>query len=477
MTKQDLYVMFAFTLIGSFLRLARFYDFVTYLGDQGRDAIIIKRILNLTHFPAIGASTSVGQVYLGPFYYYFIAPWLLLTNYNPVGLALGVAFFSILFIPISYLIIKNLTDKKIAFFSTLLLAFSSTMIDFSRFSWNPNLLPASTLLFVFFLFKSFEKKRLIYFTLTGIFLSISIQLHALALLLIPLGIIYFLAQTKNKTLRSETFIKGSLTTLVSLVIFSAPLIIFDLRHEFLNTRSFIKLFTAGGGAIGIEKFTSVFNTFRTLNNFVFDTNFNLFSSSALLIGILITALFLFKKSAGYIRYFFASFLLLLIGLNLYSGPKYIHYFGVVYPFYFIVIAYFLANLSTNLGGKLLVLLFILTFTFFNSRQYYFLYLKGHSQIERAKTIAKVIYDNVDTSYSLTSLPTLSSESMYRYFLEIWKKKPIEKDSLEKTKELFVVCEELCKPIGNPQWDIAYFAPNKIDRIWNVENVTIYKLSR
>ena len=66
---------------GIFLRFYRFSDFATFLGDQGRDAIIIKRMLTFEHLPAIGAPTSVGQVYLGPFYYYFIAPWLLLFKF------------------------------------------------------------------------------------------------------------------------------------------------------------------------------------------------------------------------------------------------------------------------------------------------------------------------------------------------------------------------------------------------------------
>jgi len=52
---------------GNFLRFYRLNDFAMFLSDQGRDAIIIKRILTGEHFPAIGAPTSVGQVYLGPF--------------------------------------------------------------------------------------------------------------------------------------------------------------------------------------------------------------------------------------------------------------------------------------------------------------------------------------------------------------------------------------------------------------------------
>ena len=127
LTKNYL-VLIGILLVGVFLRFYRLEGFVTFLGDQGRDAIIVKRIITLEHFPAIGAPTSIGQVYLGPFYYYFIAPWLLFFNYQPIGLAFGVAFFSSLYLLINYLIVKELFDKKIALISTILLSFSSVLI-------------------------------------------------------------------------------------------------------------------------------------------------------------------------------------------------------------------------------------------------------------------------------------------------------------------------------------------------------------
>ena len=141
--RQDKYLQMTFGifLIGLFLRLYKLNAFITFLGDQGRDAIVIKRILTFEHLTAIGPPTSIGQVYLGPFYYYFIAPWLFLFNFNPLGLAFGVAFISSIFIIINYFIVNDLFNKKIAFLSSVFLTFSTIIIEFSRFSWNPNLLP------------------------------------------------------------------------------------------------------------------------------------------------------------------------------------------------------------------------------------------------------------------------------------------------------------------------------------------------
>ena len=127
----------------------------------------------------------------------------------------------------------------------------------------------------------------------------------------------------------------------------------------------------------------------------------------------------------------------------------------------------------------MIVFFISGYIFLNFQKYYFLRNQPNNQITFAKNIAQKIYDNVKADkFTVTALPEKYSDSTYRYFLELYRKRPIEKDSLERADELFLVCEKKCNPIiGNPQWDIAYFAPNKIIGEWNINDVRIYKLIR
>src|SRR3989344_9245901 len=182
-------------VIGVFLRFYRLEGFVTFLGDQGRDAIILKRMITFEHFPAIWAPSSVGQVFLGPFYYYFIAPWLLLSGFHPIGPAIGVAFFSSIFLVIAYVAITELFNKKVALVSVFLLAFSEVLINFSRFSWNPNLLPLASFLLFYVLVKGLKDHDVKKFVISGALFSISIQLHYVSLALtmpIVLVLIHYL---------------------------------------------------------------------------------------------------------------------------------------------------------------------------------------------------------------------------------------------------------------------------------------------
>src|SRR5512143_3373344 len=72
-------------LVAAICRLYKIDQYMTFLGDEGRDVIIVRRLLVEGHPPLIGPGTSVGQMYLGPIYYYMMAPALWLANFYPVG--------------------------------------------------------------------------------------------------------------------------------------------------------------------------------------------------------------------------------------------------------------------------------------------------------------------------------------------------------------------------------------------------------
>src|SRR3989344_8204332 len=78
-------------LLTAFLRLYRIDEYMTFLGDEGRDAIIIKKILVSYDFPLLGAPTSVGNMYNGPLYYYMMSFAMAVWWMNPVAAAVMVA--------------------------------------------------------------------------------------------------------------------------------------------------------------------------------------------------------------------------------------------------------------------------------------------------------------------------------------------------------------------------------------------------
>ena len=116
-------------------------------------------------------------------------------------------------------------------------------------------------------------------------------------------------------------------------------------------------------------------------------------------------------------------------MSFYSGQKHPHYFGVLYPLYYIVVAYFLSFTFDSIFGKILTMLFVFGLIFLNFQKYPYFHNPSNNQIQLAHKIAKKIYDNIDKEkFTVTALPEKYSDSTYRYFLELWKKRSIEKDS-------------------------------------------------
>lgn len=468
---------FIFT-VTIFLRFVKLEQFTTFLGDQGRDAIIVKRLITFEHFPAIGPTMSVGQVFLGPFYYYLISPFLLLFNFNPVGLSVAIALLSVVGIALSYFIIKKEASIATALVFLWLVTFSSVNIEMARFSWNPNLLPIFSFITLYFFYRFLKKQTVLNSIIVGSLLSLSLQLHYLALFMFgTIGIIGLkeLLLTKNKRL----FLRGVLISVVSFIFFYSPLIIFDLRHQFLNSKGLLKLFSAKDVVGGGHSLASFLETNKNFFDHIFATNVNTYVALFLFLIIVVVAIKekLYPKKL-LLQIHTLNIVLYIYLFSLLTSFRYPHYYNTIYYSFFFMAAYFLTSLIKN--KKItwaLIAVLIGIFTYFNAQNYYFIFKTGSDQIGRARTVAKSIVDhNPQSPYQLTALPYTEIDGHVRYFLELMGKRPLSEESFEQPKELYVLCYyKECEVLNHPQWQIAFFKNKKIATIWEVLNIKIYKL--
>jgi 4-amino-4-deoxy-L-arabinose transferase-like glycosyltransferase len=244
--KPQILLFSALLFIAAFLRFYKLEEFITFLGDQGRDTIIIKRILTGEHFPAIGPRSSVGQLFLGPFFYYLMAPFLLLFNFNPLGLAFGIAFLSLLALPVIFYIVRKETNATTALVLISFITFSFVSVWLSRFSWNPNLLPVFSFLSIYFGVEMFKKKGYVIAFLFGAFLAGSIQLHYLGLLIVPAILIILLMQFLQDRKQWRVNLMKIGVSGIGFCFVLAPLILFDIKNNFLNLRGMMGIFTNKG---------------------------------------------------------------------------------------------------------------------------------------------------------------------------------------------------------------------------------------
>jgi len=462
-----------------FLRLFNLESHVTFLGDQGRDAIIIKRIVTLEHFPAIGAPTSIGQIYLGPFYYYFMAPWLLIGGFNPLGLALGVTLMSLFFGFLAFWLVFKKYGAISAILFLFLLVFSAANISLSRFSWNPNLLPIFTFFTLWAFNETLEKKSVLYSLLFGALFAFSFQLHYLSVFLVPTFLIFamvsFLKQPQKIVFTSLRILVASL----SFAFFSIPLLVYDLRHNFLNSQNFLKLLNEGGAAGNGRLWEKLAETVSYLWLNVFQTQLSpLFSLGILAILISVVILVKSKRKDRFFYINVVSLLVFLFGFSYLNSGRYEHYYTPIYYSLFLVVAVCLGIRFEQCHiCRWLIILLCLGYLLGNFQKFKVILGPGGYQIKKAEKLARFLSPKIGSqSFNFATWPVAFSEDNYLYFLELSGQRVADRRKVEIGKHLFVVCEKLpCPVVDSPSWNISMFGKARVAKMWRYENLYIYKL--
>lgn len=239
------WILAVVVIAGAYLRIYNSSETVQFLGDQGRDALIVSRMFKEWDPVFIGPVTSVGNMYLGPLYYYFMLPFLLLSYPSPMGPVWGVIGLSILSIFLTYRWGSKMIGEKGAFIAAWLVAFSATIVEYSRFSWNPNPMPFVMLAMVYATFLAVRKNPWYWVAVLGMF-GVLIQLHYLTLVTAGGAGIVWLFTLWEKRRDRKAISRLALATGVGvcvLLLLLSPLILFDIRHDFLNAQAFSKLFS------------------------------------------------------------------------------------------------------------------------------------------------------------------------------------------------------------------------------------------
>ena len=218
------------------IRSLHFVDFLNWSQDQaecGMAALDIWRNKKLTLIgPQISASFEGRLLFQGPITYYLFLIFLLAGNWDPVKASyLFMLFASFLIFPLFYGV-KKLTNKKVAYIIVLIYSFIPYYINYTRFLWNSTLQLTFSILFIYF-FSFYQKsKNLKYFFISSFFLGLLFQFHYQFILIILIFFIYFLFFKKISIKEWFIFILG-------IILGFLPLIIFELKHQFYNTKTAI----------------------------------------------------------------------------------------------------------------------------------------------------------------------------------------------------------------------------------------------
>lgn len=499
--KTEFIILVAILLLASILRLYKIDQYLTFLGDEGRDVIIVRRFLVYGDIFLIGPGTSIGNMYLGPLYYYMMAPPLWLFNYSPVGPAVMIAVLSIITVWFVYYVCrewfysKEHSGKVAGLIAAFLYAISPTVIIYSRSSWNPNIMPFFALLCVFAIWRVLTTKKLYWLPVLGVSFAAVLQSHYLGLLLAPtLGLFWIYGAfifRKDKNLKQ--YLLFSLIALLLFALLMSPLVIFDSRHGWRNFDSLKKFFLERQTTVSARPWNAIPEIWplsqEIASRLVAGRNevFGKWAAIIIVVGLLLVAQSRKKLSGKNIL----AFLILVtwlgvafLGLGLYKQEIYDHYYGFFFAAPFMLfggIAWVLVSRAKIRGWWIVgtVLIFLAYFNFLDNPLRY----PPNNQLGRTIKISNHIKNEAnEQKFNLAVIAERNYEDAYQYYLEVWNTGVTDIDPLNYeetlTKQLFVVCElpeDKCDPTTNPKTEIANFGWSEISQKWEIDGVYVFKL--
>jgi 4-amino-4-deoxy-L-arabinose transferase-like glycosyltransferase len=484
--RKPIFWLILILALAAVLRFYRLSDYIQFLGDEGRDALVVKAMIVDHKFTLLGPTASVGGFYTGPIYYYFMLPFLWFSNLDPVGPAAMAALFGLATIVLIYLVGRDLISPKAGLIAAVLATFSPQMIHISRFSWNPNPIPFFVLAVIYCLYLAKIKRRVGFTLLAGVCLGVLYQLHYTDLAMIPVGGVLIVWLFWGKGL-----LKNIVAILGGFLLGDSLFLAFELRHGFPNTKSVLEFLTRRGGAFSGQSLNILWMFYEPMRR-TFEVVFG-FSGTKLVVAYLSTvAVFIVWllaqiKNRGKEVSLKIICVWLILGtfiLGTYKAFLTDHYFSYLYPLPFLMVGAGSDLLFSHRWTRWLVPVILAVLLYFEISQAYF-WKPPNQMIEQTKKIDRLVLEMAGREdFNFALITPGNSDHAYRYFLEVWGRKPVMLDNLvsdpqRKTvvSQLLVVCEQQgCDPEKSSLWEVWGFGKARVvDSRIGPAGINVYKL--
>ncbi|MCL4377229.1 MAG: hypothetical protein M1409_02420 [Actinobacteria bacterium] len=365
--KKEYLLLYLLIVIGAFLRLWGVYtNSFAFTYDVGRDMLALHNIVYLHKIPLIGATTGLPGIFYGPWWYYLLTPFFFIFSGNPQGIALTMALIGIAAIPVGFCFGKKLGGNLLGIFLAGIISVSGNLISLSSQIWNPNIAPLF-ILFIFLtllrIFNEDKKDKSLYYFILGILLTFNIDLEIVFGLLLSIGIILSVIFVKKRKISFKNivfFVLGS-------IVIIAPRVFFELRHQFLMTKTFLGFFAGASSSASkspelvLNRFGIIFDQFNS--TLALD---NKLLGFTLILFIALSIFLFYKKAENDLKNFIKTSLIVifvfLIGTVFFSHDIWPHYLvglPVFYILLFCVSLYLLSKKFQVISWGILGIVFII----------------------------------------------------------------------------------------------------------------------
>ncbi len=369
-----------FWLAGLFLRTYRQKDLLGFYYDQGCDAQIASDIIHLRNLPAIGPTTGIPGLHLGPFWFYLLAPFYFIGSGSPVIASYFISFIDSLSIILLYLILKKYHSASAGLVGAATYSFSRYLISSSRWFSNPSPLPFFTLLAIYLTLEVFSQKKFNRLPLLSLVLGLSLQLEAASAIFFYLSLgAYTVLQLSTAKAIPLKYYRNAFGVFIVLLI---PQFAFELKNNYPTLKT-LMLFTTGRVASSgtpswsIPNINFIQNRLLTYYQYLFskfDVSVSIYSTIALMVFLFGLVLLLKRQSDQPLVRLTCVWLIVPLTLLLFFsgnyGRLYDYYLTGFYPSFVIIVSLILFLPSKIISKTVLILLFFVYFIFGNEVHLY-----------------------------------------------------------------------------------------------------------
>lgn len=353
-------VALVFFFMAAIIRLCILkYSYYGSVGELYRDMEVVWKMYYFHVWPLLGPSSALGGFYFGALYYYIEVVFVSMAGFSPSGAILASSFFSLASLPMIYFLCKRwFVNPWVGTLAVVIQSIALFDIQNAYYVSNPNLLPFFVLAFFYILTLILEGQgTVINYILLGLALGISAQLHATALVLLPVILVWVFYRHHIRF-----GIKQAAALILFYILMYVPYLIYNLRNNFSVLRA---LFAIGRhqavSGSRLEIIGGIFNFFGSF--FIFkDGFFNFYPGyapwffTAVILAAVVVMLILWvwsKFRFGFSREGLSpsGFSILMAwfcyGLAMYlvfPVPPAYYYFIILWPLPVIVSAWWLAKL-------------------------------------------------------------------------------------------------------------------------------------
>ncbi|MBI5151174.1 MAG: glycosyltransferase family 39 protein [Candidatus Pacebacteria bacterium] len=477
-------------VIAFFIRIYGLFSSIQFDSDFGRDSLFALRILH-GKLTLLGAQASVGGFYLGPLYFYAIALCYRVFGFVPEIISLLFVVLAVFTLLLGFHVQRKYGSYSAGIVFALLFMFQPLLVSASRGATHQPMLSIVVVLFVATLIKSLERPKTFWSIVTGVSFGLFLHLHFSALLLFPGYVVSILVYGEKKIWAK---VWQTCMHMFGVFLMASPLLLFDLRHGFINSRAFLSyilLSARGGGIVSTLPHWTLAEKTEKVLQFI---GGNIWTQGAILIAVglgLITIWKQRKKARSHTSYTYAGVLTILTSsvlglLMIYKGYLFSYYLIVPCTVVLLFVSFMIGHVSKiKLMMSGVVLLILVQWI----PKLFPLYSPTYRTLSNLTRVVHAIEQDIDVrGIKRFTIFKDSSDGMtglgyeYRFLLERDGYIPVSEYRYQDADVLYVIREEGEKdPINLPHWEVTQFGPKYAKRLETLmvtnKSITLFLLSK